>query len=54
MKKIISLIILYIVPFVFVNAEEIQQGDIVRYNSNEFYVISVNDDYLTLFKKEPL
>lgn len=54
MKKIISLIILYIVPFVFVNAEEIQQGDIVRYNSNEFYVISVNDDYLTLFKKEPI
>lgn len=56
MKKFITLLIIYIISFAYVNAEEIsfQQGDIVRYNSNEFYVISVNSDYLTLFKKEPI
>ena len=56
MKKNILLIVLYIIPFICINAEEInfQQGDIVRYNSNEFYVIKVNDDYLTLFKNEPI
>ena len=54
MKRVLFLLVLFLLPIGFIFAEDIEKGDKVTYNNIDYFVLSVNDDYYTLIKDRPL
>ena len=52
MKKILFLLTCFFIYNIVANAYEV--GHLVNYHGNMYYLISDNDNYFTLMKKEPL